>query len=189
MTYALTDPQKELVMAFMDLVPKMVTALTRSCTRLSQEEKEELEQTGYLALCRAAKSYDCTRPFETYAQVIIKHAIYDYWRKCKRYQDTFCSLDALSPSEDSGQTRLPVSTAHPEDTVLSREVSRLLIKLETQSGTIIQKGIAALLLQQYGYTSTDIAALYGVPANHIRAWRSKARKQLQDNETLYALLS
>ena len=46
--------QKQLVTAHLSLVPRMVRSLTRSFTYLSQDEFDELTQTGYLALCNAA---------------------------------------------------------------------------------------------------------------------------------------
>lgn len=83
----MTPDQKKLAEDNMHLVPSMVRALTRSYGKLSPEEWDELTQSGYLALCRAAMNYDADRSFRTYAQVVIKHAIYDYWRKYSSHQN------------------------------------------------------------------------------------------------------
>ena len=64
-----------------------------------------------------------------------------------------------------------------------------LTQLGTGQSSTIQKGIVALYLQQQGYTSFDLAKHYQVPANRVRAWQSKARKLLQQDDALYALLT
>ena len=77
----------------------------------------------------------------------------------------------------------------PEAETIAASSSAYLEVLSEQNSTVIQKGIAALCLQQQGYKSTDLAKLYGVPANHVRAWQSKARKKLKQDQELYALLA
>ena len=59
--------QKQLVTAHLSLVPRMVRSLTRSFTYLSQDEFDELTQTGYLALCNAAMKCSPAQPFPPYA--------------------------------------------------------------------------------------------------------------------------
>ena len=63
------------------------------------------------------------------------------------------------------------------------------MELELNCSNMLQKGILALRLQQDGYTDQDLATFYQVPANHIRAWQSKARKWLRKNDNLYELLA
>ena len=65
----------------------------------------------------------------------------------------------------------------------------LRVDIGTGQSSTIQKGIVALYLQQQGYTSFDLAKHYQVPANRVRAWQSKARKLLQQDDALYALLT
>lgn len=72
----MTNLEKQLAEDHLDLVPLMVSALTRSCPNLPCDESEELTQVGYLALCRAAMNYDHNRPFEPYAKTAIRHAIF-----------------------------------------------------------------------------------------------------------------
>ena len=54
MCLPMTATQKQLVEDYLDLVPRMVNAMTHPHTGTTAEEKEELCQIGYLALCRAA---------------------------------------------------------------------------------------------------------------------------------------
>ncbi len=186
--------QKQLVTVHLDLVPRMVHALTRSFTHLPQDEFEELTQTGYLALCNAAMKWNPTQPFPPYARVAIRNAIYDYWREYGKRKSTFCSLEALLTAED-GSTCEPefmlqrTDTLSPEQAVLSKESASYLQRLECAGSNHLKKGIVSLRLQQKGYTSAEVAKIYGVPSNHVRAWQSKARKQLKQDSELYALLA
>ncbi len=189
----MTDFQKQLVEEHLYLVPMMVSAMTRSYSQLSKEESEELTQIGCLALCRAAVYCDPDRDFAPYAKTAIRHAIYDYWRQCRWQKEHCCSLDELlSNNQDSGYEQylaIPAYEAQTEQEGLASCYLAYLDVLSSKSSTSIQKGIATLQLQQQGYKSTELARLYGVPANHIRAWQSKARKKLQQDQELYALLA
>ena len=186
--------QKELVNAHLSLGPRMVRALTRSFTNLSQDEFEELTQTGYLALCNAAMKWNPAQPFPPYARTAIRNAIYDYWRECGKRKSTFCSLDALLTAEDGSPYEpkfilYKTDTPSPEQTVLSKESASYLKRLECTGSNHLKKGLVSLRLQQKGYTSAEVAKIYGVPSNHVRAWQSKARKQLKQDSELYALLA
>lgn len=190
----MTNDEKQLAEQYLHLVPQMVSALTRSYSNLSMDETEELTQAGYLALCRSAMNYRTGRPFAPYAKAAIRHAIYDYWRDCRRRSQRFCSLDAMleKKSEPDFIRTVPsaLGTASEAETRnQSGECSKFWHLLEEQNSGILKKGLIALRMQQQGYKSTDLAKVYGVPPNHIRAWQSKARKLLKENEELYALLA
>ena len=186
--------QKQLVTSHLSLVPRMVRALTRSFTNLPKDEFDELTQTGYLALCIEYIKCSPTQPFQPYARAAIRNAIYDYWRDCGRRKSTFCSLDAILTAEDGGtyepEFMLPkADILTPEQAVLSKESASYLKRLECAGSNHLKKGIISLRLQQNGYTSAEVAKLYNVPSNHVRAWQSKARKQLREDQELYALLA
>ena len=186
--------QKQLVTTHLSLVPRMVRALTRSFSHLSQDEFDELTQTGYLALCNAAMKCSPSQPFPPYARTAIRNAIYDYWRDCGERKNTFYSLDTLLTAED-GSTYESEFMLHksdsltPEQAVLLKESLAYLERLECAGSDHLKKGIVSLRLQQSGYTSTEVAKLYNVPSNHVRAWQSKARKRLREDQELYALLA
>ena len=194
MNEVMNDEQKQLVTAHLSLVPRMIRSLTRSFTHLSRDEFDELTQTGYLALCNAAMKCSPAQPFLPYARAAIRNAIYDYWRDCGKRKNAFCSLDAILTSED-GSTYEPefmllkADTLSPEQAVMSKESSSYLKRLECAGSNYLKKGIISLRLQQNGYTSTEVAKIYGVPSNHVRAWQSKARKHLREDQELYALLA
>ena len=194
MNEVMNDEQKQLVTAYLSLVPRMIRSLTRSFTHLSRDEFDELTQTGYLALCNAAMKCSPAQPFLPYARAAIRNAIYDYWRDCGKRKNAFCSLDAILTSE-YGSTYEPefmllkADTLSPEQAVLSKESSSYLKRLECAGSNYLKKGIISLRLQQSRYTSAEAAKIYGVPSNHVRAWQSKARKHLREDQELYALLA
>lgn len=194
MSETMNQKQKQLVKEHLDLVPRMVRALTRSYSHLSKDEYEELTQTGYLALCHAAVKCNPAKAFAPYAKTAIRNAVYDYWRDSGKRKNAFCSLDALLTTEDGEPyeplfTLLKGNTSSPEQTMLSQASGIYLEELERTSSNPVRKGIASLRLQQSGYTSTELAAIYGVSPNHVRAWQSRARKQLKQDHELYALLA
>lgn len=105
-----------------------------------------------------------------------------------------CSLDEASSEDEHLHYRDLFSyedtqTTHPEKDTNQTLLLEHLTQLGTGHSPTIQKGIAALYLQQQGYTSFDLAKHYQVPANRVRAWQSKARKLLQQDDALYALLT
>ena len=84
MTIPLNKKQKQLVEKSMNLVPIMIRSMTRNAAYVTEEEQQELCQIGYLAMCRAAVGFEEGRSFQPYAKTIIRHAIFDYWRKIAR---------------------------------------------------------------------------------------------------------
>ena len=172
----------------------LIRSMTRTAAYVTEEEQQELYQIGYLALCRSAVGFEEGRSFQPYAKTIIRHAIFDYWRKIARDRSMLCSLDEASSEDEHLHYRDLFSyedtqTTHPEKDTNQTLLLEHLTQLGTGQSSTIQKGIVALYLQQQGYTSFDLAKHYQVPANRVRAWQSKARKLLQQDDALYALLT
>ena len=173
MTLPLNKKQKQLVEKSMDLVPIMIRSMTRTAAYVTEEEQQELCQIGYLALCRSAVGFEEGRSFQ---------------------RSMLCSLDEASSEDEHLHYRDLFSyedtqTTHPEKDTNQTLLLEHLTQLGTGQSSTIQKGIVALYLQQQGYTSFDLAKHYQVPANRVRAWQSKARKLLQQDDALYALLT
>lgn len=105
----------------------------------------------------------------------------------------YLSMDAIADNEtDTSYQQLLADTSSLQNWEQEhnlRSIYEYLQTLQNVNCTTIKKGIQALLLQQNGYTSQEISKHYGVPASHVRAWKSKARKYLQQDATLYTLLS
>ena len=193
MIIPMTDIERKLTEDHLSIVAKVIQTLTCGCRYVSYDERQDLLQIGNLALCKAAMNYDGNRPFETYAKVVIRNAIYDYWRSLQKERTYTCSMDAIADNEtDTSYQQLLADTSslqNLEQEHNPRSIYEYLQTLQNVNCTTIKKGIQALLLQQNGYTSQEISKHYGVPASHVRAWKSKARKYLQQDATLYALLS
>lgn len=193
MIIPMTDIERKLTEDHLSIVAKVIQTLTCGCRYVSYDERQDLLQIGNLALCKAAMNYDGNRPFETYAKVVIRNAIYDYWRSLQKERTYTCSMDAIADNEtDTSYQQLLADTSSLQNLEQEhnlRSIYEYLQTLQNVNCTTIKKGIQALLLQQNGYTSQEISKHYGVPASHVRAWKSKARKYLQQNATLYALLS
>lgn len=193
MIIPMTDIERKLTEDHLSIVAKVIQTLTCGCRYVSYDERQDLLQIGNLALCKAAMNYDGNRPFETYAKVVIRNAIYDYWRSLQKERTYTCSMDAIADNEtDTSYQQLLADTSSLQNWEQEhnlRSIHEYLQTLQNVNCTTIKKGIQALLLQQNGYTSQEISKHYGVPASHVRAWKSKARKYLQQDATLYALLS
>ena len=193
MIIPMTDIERKLTEDHLSIVVKVIQTLTCGCRYVSYDERQDLLQIGNLALCKAAMNYDGNRPFETYAKVVIPNAIYDYWRSLQKERTYTCSMDAIADNEtDTSYQQLLADTSSLQNLEQEhnlRSIYEYLQTLQNVNCTTIKKGIQALLLQQNGYTSQEISKHYGVPASHVRAWKSKARKYLQQDATLYALLS
>lgn len=193
MIIPMTDIERKLTEDHLSIVAKVIQTLTCGCRYVSYDERQDLLQIGNLALCKAAMNYDGNRPFETYAKVVIRNAIYDYWRSLQKERTYTCSMDAIADNEtDTSYQQLLADTSSLQNLEQEhnlRSIYEYLQTLQNVNCTTIKKGIQALLLQQNGYTSQEISKHYGVPASHVRAWKSKARKHLQQDATLYALLS
>lgn len=193
MIIPMTDIERKLTEDHLSIVAKVIQTLTCGCRYVSYDERQDLLQIGNLALCKAAMNYDGNRPFETYAKVVIRNAIYDYWRSLQKERTYTCSMDAIADNEtDTSYQQLLADTSSLQNWEQEhnlRSIYEYLQTLQNVNCATIKKGIQALLLQQNGYTSQEISKHYGVPASHVRAWKSKARKYLQQDATLYTLLS
>lgn len=191
MTTPMTPRQRQLAEEHMALVPRMVSALTKGFS-LSSDQRRELCQTGYLALCRAAVSCRDGYAFPPYANAAIRNAIYDSWRRDIREKDRLCPLPEDQPDPFCGRPGPSDPEEGPDVFVLSlkdTEAGAYLETLKAAQCSTIQKGIEALCFQMEGYSSKELSAHYRAPANHIRAWQSKARRFLAQDATLCALLS
>lgn len=193
-TTIMTEDEKRLVEQHLHLVNKIVNAVTRSYKNLLPEDFEDLIQNGYLALCRAAMNYDGKRDFEPFANTCIRNSIREYWRQHGIPSDICISLES-SFEQDSNQI-YDSAILHSnhldnilEQSVIRKETASLLHELGKNSSNTVRKGIFSLLLQQNGYSSTELANYFGASPNVVRAWQSKAKKALKNCTNLYSLLA
>ena len=143
----------------------------------SAENVDDLFQIGCLGLCKAAQTDKPghTVAFSTYAYRLIRNEIYtELERATRRGREV-----ATDPAE------LPC-TVLDDDTPEQREAcSALLARLErAEAGAagVTAKGFQAIRMLMDGYTNREIGEMFGVPANHVTAWVSRARKALGASE-------
>ena len=150
---------------YLHLVDTVISLYITQRIDIADMEYADLYQTGCLALCHAAATYDPEREasFSTYASVVIRNRLYDY---CRHVNHVHSQL--LAPSESPA------------------ELFPLLQIIQEEYSGIAAKGVNALLLQASGYSSKDIAAMYHVKPNHISAWISRARSRLQKDPRVLA---
>ena len=68
------------------------------------------------------------------------------------------------------------------------QTRQLLAQARRRYKGVTRKGIDAISMQVQGYSSKEIAALYGVRSNMVAAWVSRARNILKkDREFMRAL--
>mgnify|MGYP002795601571 FL=1 len=72
------------------------------------------------------------------------------------------------------------------DRVDVRDLLQVLAKAGNQYRGVACKGVQALEMQVCGYTTREIAELYGVRSNVVAAWVSQARQMLKKDHTLSA---
>ena len=72
------------------------------------------------------------------------------------------------------------------DRVDVRDLLQALAKAGKQYHGVARRGVQALEMQVYGYTTREIAELYGVRSNVVAAWVSRARQMLKKERTLSA---
>lgn len=112
MIIPMTDIERKLTEDHLSIVAKVIQTLTCGCRYVSYDERQDLLQIGNLALCKAAMNYDGNRPFETYAKVVIRNAIYDYWRSLQKERTYTCSMDAIADNEtDTSYQQLLADTS------------------------------------------------------------------------------
>ena len=88
---------------YLDLVSKIISIYITPHTEITGMEYADLYQTGCLALCEAATSYqpDRNTSFSTYASIVIRSRLYDACRRANRIYSRQLYLDATL-TEDGG---------------------------------------------------------------------------------------
>ncbi|MDO4275099.1 MAG: sigma-70 family RNA polymerase sigma factor [Eubacteriales bacterium] len=185
----LTLAQQKLVEKHMELVGKVITKYISFNHSNPDMEWGDLYQTGCLALCKAALSYDKDRPFAPYAISSIRNALTDYCRTAN--QQHHRSLDEPI-SEDSTMKDFLAANLE-EDTayqlLCASETMDYLKERQQQCSGVVQKGISCLIWKVQGFSSAELSSHFGASSNSIRAWMSHAAKKLRAEQKLYDLLS
>lgn len=174
----MTDEQKALVVKNLHVADTYIYFNYTSNPAIAGFSREDLRQTGYLALCKAALHYNGCVKFETYAQKVLRSCLADY---CIRMlpDGTHVSLDAQLTAECEDNRYGFLASPDSQNAFDAVDARDLLARCKRKYSGIVRKGIEALELRIQGYTGPEIAEMYGCKPNEITAWISRARKQLR----------
>ena len=154
--------------------------------------REDLYQTGCLALCEAALSFDGRAQFQTYAQTFVRNALIDICRKAKTQKKHCCrSLEDPVPGTDLryGETKALAADTQEPDCGDTERIAVQFSRIKKQYSGVALKGVEALELRYKGYTGKEIAALYHTSPKSVFAWISRAKQKLRQSGELEALLA
>lgn len=134
--------------------------------------REDLFQIGCIGLCKAVQTDkpEYGTAFSTYACRLIRNEIYDALEYATR-----CGREQATAPEDMPVVRMDDEL---EQHMQCGELLERLDRAEATAGGVVAKGIQAIRLLANGYTNREIGERYGVSANHVTAWVSKARKHI-----------
>jgi RNA polymerase sigma-70 factor, ECF subfamily len=133
----------------------------------SKADAEELTQTTFLRLYRAAERYQPTAKFSTYLFTIARRILLDEYKRRARHP-----VDATDPLHFR-------SRAEPEVKVSSGELEEV---LEQCLRTLPEKQRTSLLLRvQREYSYDEIAVIMGASQGAVKTWIHRARTHLRAN--------
>lgn len=173
MMLELTKEQRVKVEENINLVGKVIHDCVHTLSPGCIYDYEDLYQIGCIGLCKAAQTDKAghSSSFSTYAYRLIRNEIYS--------QLEYATRRGRELSTDPAE--LPCITL-PDNDLEEKESCIALMELldQTEAGVngVTAKGIQAIRLLAEGYSNREIGEVFGVPANHITAWVTKARKAL-----------
>ncbi len=166
----LTDAERARVEENMGLVGRVIKDCVHQYSH-GVYDYDDLEQIGYMGLCKAVLSDKPGRgAFSTYAYIIIRNEIYSALEYATRRGAELATDPAELPCRESGGSL--------EQQMACGELLSRLEKAEASASGVTAKGFQAIRLLARGYTSREIGERFGAQANHVTAWVAKARKQL-----------
>lgn len=164
---------------------------------IQMNEYEEYFQRACLAVCNKMHKYDRNMAFSTFVGAVLENALIDIHRKESRNIVGAVSIEECYMVED-GELELSLgnfltATDDTENDALSRIVDLEVKKCikyakEKCTSNVVIRGFEALELKIAGYTGTEIARIYNVPSNSVRAWISRAKKVLAAEREFKELL-
>lgn len=146
-------------------------------------EYADLYGEGCLLLCKAALTYNSTRgEFIPYAQTVVKNGLLSYARiMCQKQNRQRLLLDATLPDETGSYVDLIASENDTDTLIDAIDADAFFRSVKTRYSGVALLGIEALELKSRGYSSREIADLYGVQTNHVWAWISRASQKLRSD--------
>lgn len=176
----LDSAQRERVSENLKLVHKVIHDKVHDPNHVGIYTYDDLVQIGCIGLCKAAVT-DKGGVFSTYAYRLIWNEI------CSALEYASLRASREAPTEDSFLVLTEGVADGPEWEY--PDLQSLLEQAEERTSGVTAKGIQALRLKTRGYTSREIGAMMGAPANHVTAWIAKARNYLRADPSFRELLS
>ena len=169
----LTAEQREKVEQNIRLVRKVINDKVHGLYQLGIYTYDDIFQIGCIGLCKAAAT-DKGGTFSTYAYRLIWNEI------CDARQATELSSDMIPlVAEDP--------TVSIADVAAQLDVQAALKVAKQKASPCVIKGIDAMIQMAEGRSSKEIGNEFGVSANLVCAWVSKARKYLKSRPEILAL--
>ena len=188
----LSNEQKRLVQEHLHVIDWVLYKSIAVNETVQGMGREDLYQTGCLALCEAALSFDGRVRFQTYAQTFVRNALIDICRKAKTQKKHCCrSLEDPVPGTDLryGETKALAADTQEPDCGDTERIAVQFSRIKKQYSGVALKGVEALELRYKGYTGKEIAALYHTSPKSVFSWISRAKQKLRQNGELEALLA
>ena len=188
----LSNEQKRLVQEHLHVIDWVLYKSIAVNETVQGMGREDLYQTGCLALCEAALSFDGRVRFQTYAQTFVRNALIDICRKAKTQKKHCCrSLEDPVPGTDLryGETKALAADTQEPDCGDTERIAVQFSRIKKQYSGVALKGVEALELRYKGYTGKEIAALYHATPKSVFAWISRAKQKLRQSGELEALLA
>lgn len=169
---ALTPEQQVQVEENMGLVGMVLRDYIHNPPPESLYTREDLYQIGCIGLCKAVQTdrSGYGTAFSTYACRLIRNEIYDALEYATRR-----GREQATAPEDMPAVKMEDEL---EQHMLCGELLEQFDRAEATASGVVAKGIRAIRLLAKGYTNKEIGELYGVAANNVTAWVSKARKHI-----------
>lgn len=173
----LTAEQQKKVERNIRLVQKVISDKVHGPYQLGIYTYDDIFQIGCIGLCKAAAT-DKGGTFSTYAYRLIWNEICDALIYSTRRQATELSSDMI-----------PLVAEEPivsiADVATQLDVQTALRAAKQEASPCVLKG--AMIQMTEGRSSKEIGNEFGVSANLVCAWVSKARKYLKSRPEILAL--
>jgi RNA polymerase sigma factor (sigma-70 family) len=187
----LDDRQRELVAGHLHVVEWVIRDYFHVNEHIFGFGRDDLFQEGCLALCKAAMTYDESKArFNTHANTTVRNSLLTYCSRMCRIQKRQVNLmDAPMGSGEDGSGTFGETFADEAAAgalLSSIEAMSALETMKQRFSGVARLGVEALEMRARGHTVADIAKLYGVKANHVGAWVSRALQKLRQDKGFMA---
>lgn len=173
-----------------NLIYTAINTYVKCAGKYGINDYDDLFQIGSIGLWKAVQKYDESKgKFSSFAVPVIRNQLFNALRDAGQTGNTTSLDEGWEEEWTDVNTELAYDTIQDiSDSVTMNEGLGILDSCAEKYGGIAGKGVQALKLKVLGYDCNDIAEMFGVEANTITAWMSRARKKLQKEPALLRLL-